>query len=209
MFGLAGAHRSGKTTLARALADKLEVEFLETKVSEIFTDLRVDPKADLPFHERLDVQNAILRSLERQYALRNGKPFICDRTPFDVLGYTMADIRRDTLDDTLRDRVRAHIGIAEQIAGEYLRGVMLVRPLIGQVDAPGKAQACPLYMHHVYTMVKQMLETCAPYLMGKGFVSVEALSLDHAERMEDGAEFFTMLNEVYGEPEPKIWMPNS
>lgn len=204
MYGLAGSHRSGKSTLARALADDLGIEFLETKVGDVFADLGLDPKANLPFDKRLDVQNAILRSIETQYALRNGARFVADRTPFDVLGYTMADIRRDTLDDTLQTRVYAHIGTAMQIVQEYMGGVILLRPLPNQPDAPGKAQSCPLYMYHVYLCIKDMIE-------GAGIMAAELMTTDHDERLVDARQFVQSVNAMYDnmEPEVKLWTPNS
>lgn len=204
MYGLAGSHRSGKTTLARDLAADLGIEFLETKVGDVFTDLGLDPKQPLSFGDRLDVQNKILRNMETQFALRNGAAFIADRTPFDVLGYTLADVQRDTLDDAMRDRVHAHVGVAVQVAQEYLRGVMLVRPLPDQGNVHGKAQACPVYMRHVYILIRDMLETV-------GHMSAELTSLDHTERMEDAKQFITVVNGLYEsmEPEVKLWTPNS
>lgn len=205
MFALAGAHRSGKTTTARAIADKMGLDFLETKVGEVFKDFGVDPKDDVPFATRLDIQDAILTSLRIQYGLRS-KPFVADRTPFDVLGYTQAEIGRNTLDDALRTKLDAHWLYALQIAKEHLHAVLLLPPLPGAVDAPGKAPACSYYMDHVYTLVKSLAAQGGDYL--GTIVVAESTSRDFDHRVEDGSALFKHVQGVYA-PETKLWTPNS
>lgn len=206
MLALAGAHRSGKTTLARALAAAAKVEFLETKVSGVFANLGIDPKADLPFDQRLFVQNEILRSLEVQYALRKGSVFIADRSPLDVLGYTMAEIRRDTLDDAGRERVYDHVRYATKIIKDNLHGIALVRPLPNQVTGPGKAQACPLYMDHVYVCIQTMASNLGDYCPD---LSLDEIPYDdHEDRMAHGAMFVDYVRDRY-EPKVQLWTPSS
>lgn len=205
MFGYAGAHRSGKTTTARAVADRLGIEFLETKVGQVFADLGIDPKAELPFEERLKVQNAILRSLEVQYDLRYGKFFVADRTPFDVLGYTMAEIRRDTLNTPeLQADCMNHFRYAVNIARKALWGVMLLGPLPNPPEAATSAQACPVYMDHICTLIRAELVD-APHII-QGFHTAETPSYDLDERIEAGVKFFGGLKERL-KPEPKLWTP--
>ena len=211
MFAIAGSHRSGKTTLAKALAADLGIEFLETKVSDVFKEFGLDPKADLPFAARMTVQEKILRSLEVQYELRRGKQYIADRSPFDVLGYTMADIKRDTLDEDLRSRVYRQIGLAAEIIAKNLTACILLRPLPDQVDCATSAQACPLYMHHVYTCIKDMSESLAASLNARtGFVCVESFDVDHDARMADCGDFIREIQQHLGliTESPKIWLPN-
>jgi hypothetical protein len=206
MFGLAGAHRSGKTTTAKAIADQLGIEFLEMKTSSVFEELGISPKDDLPFAKRLEVQNAILRQYEVMYDLRAQQPFICDRTPFDVMVYTSSEIRRDTLDDDLRAGVEAHFRHAVRIINKSLVAVMMLRPLPSPPEASTSAQACPLYMDHVYAMVDYHLKTIGAVI--PGFIAVESPSYDLKERIEDGVNFFGPFVKAV-KPEPKIWMPNS
>ena len=207
MLSLAGAHRSGKTTLAKILADKLGVDFLETKVGDVFADLGLDPKADMPFLDRLAVQNKILRNIEAQYELRRGQIFIADRSPFDVLGYTIADIQRGTVDPDHRPHVEAHLREGVRIVNTHLAAVMMLQPLQNAPDAEGKAQACPFYMDHVFWVIKGLIENVTPYLTN-GMISVISQSYNLDERTQDGADFFGSIIKIM-KPEPKIWTPNS
>lgn len=205
MFGITGAHRSGKTTLAKELAESLGFEFLETKVTDVFTQLGVDPKANLPFDQRIDVQNEIMKSLQVQYELRSGKMFIADRTPFDVLGYTMADIQRNTLDEEMRAKVYRQVNFAAEIIANNLLACLILPPLHNQPEVAGKAQSCPLYMHHVYLCIKDMVGSLGSEI--PGFIAAEVVSLDINERIQDGLTFFGNIKSRI-KPEPKIWIPD-
>ena len=207
MFSLAGAHRSGKTTTARMIAERMGIEFLETKVGDVFADLGLDPKADLPFRQRLEVQNEILRTLDAQYAVRVGKPFVADRSPFDVMAYTIADVQRQTVMPEDRTALAAHLQYAEMILDRHLRGVMLLYPLPDQVDAPGKAPACPFYMEHVYFLVRGFAETTTPNLKN-GLITAVSQSYDLETRVADGHSFFNQVQGIFA-PETKLWTPNS
>ncbi|WEU67415.1 AAA family ATPase [Xanthomonas phage JGB6] len=46
-YGLAGSHRSGKTTLAHSVSAELDIPVLRTNVSDVFKNLGLSPKADL------------------------------------------------------------------------------------------------------------------------------------------------------------------
>lgn len=207
MFGLTGAHRSGKSTTAEIVANKMGIEYLETKVGDVFKNLGIDPKAGLDFAQRLDVQNAILRSLEVQYDLRAGKEFIADRTPFDVLGYTLADIQRDTLDDAMRDRMSAHLTYGEKIAAKHLRAIMLLYPLPHQSDVDGKAQACPFYRYHVSVCIQASIETGVQARQMR-LLAAASQSIELEDRVGDCIKLFASARAALN-PGPKLWTPGS
>jgi predicted ATPase len=159
MFGLSGAHRCGKTTLALNVGEKLSIPVVITNLTEVFDKLGISPKADMPFMKRLEIQNAMLASLEKSYRNCSGSVFITDRTPFDVLGYTMAEIRRTTVNEDDIKIVQAHIRAAIDITDEYLSGIFMLKPLLNQPETPGKAQSCPFYTNHVDSCIRGALST--------------------------------------------------
>src|SRR3569832_863688 len=68
LIGLCGAHRTGKTSLAKAYAKKHGIAFMETSVSAIFKELGLDPAASFDFKTRLDIQEVILERLDAMYS---------------------------------------------------------------------------------------------------------------------------------------------
>ncbi len=162
MYAIAGSHRSGKTTLAKELAARNGLKFLQTDVSDVFVELGLSPKQPLSYPLRLQVQEAILTRLENLYA-RQTAPFIADRSPYDVMGYTMAEIQRDTLDPKLLGTTRDHFARAARIGNQYIKVVFFLDPLPMPAEADTSAQACPLYMEHVSLCIRQAIRHAQRY----------------------------------------------
>src|SRR5258706_15719526 len=96
MIGLCGSNRVGKTTLAKAFAEEAGVKYVPTSASGTFERLGYSPKVDLPFAERLMIQQEILKDCNALYE-KSGVRFITDRTPIDFLGYLLADVQRENV----------------------------------------------------------------------------------------------------------------
>lgn len=92
MIGLIGVHGTGKTTLAQEVADKLGYHFCKTSTSEVYKRLGKDPAVRMTFDERLEVQYAILNELRVEWQSYAGENAITDRTPIDLMAYTLADV---------------------------------------------------------------------------------------------------------------------
>ncbi len=204
-YGIAGAHRSGKTTLARAVALTRGIEYLDANVSKVITDLGYSPKQELPFEERLKVQNAILESLRFKYAMMGDKDFITDRTPFDVLGYTFSEVSRTTLTPELTKAFAAHVALAIRITMDHLHGVMLIRPILNAPESDTSAQACPVYMQHVYVCIREMVQTLSPEMFGRTLVG----ETDVMEQADREANMIQLIQAVEDLNKPRIatWTP--
>ncbi|QNK01734.1 AAA family ATPase [Dyella telluris] len=148
MIGFIGAHRVGKTTLAKDLAKEFDLEFLETNVSGFLKEQGVDPKENLDFQARLKIQDSVLEFLAGQYAAATGI-FIADRTPMDVAAYTLTDIQRATL-GTIEERsvVERHFQRAVELTQLYFAQLIHVRPGIEIAETEGKAPSCLHYIRH-------------------------------------------------------------
>ena len=92
-LGLCGTHRTGKSTLAKAYALAEGVPYLQTGATQVFLDMGLDPKVDYPLDVRIQIQKRILESFDKQYSAA-GRDFITDRTPIDMMAYTLADVQR-------------------------------------------------------------------------------------------------------------------
>ncbi len=170
MFAMSGTHRSGKSSLAKAAAAKLDIPYIDADVASVFAELKISPKEALPFGRRLGVQGMILRHMETKLALaktssHNGV-FITDRSPYDVLGYTMADVQRDTLDDDMRYEIGRQIRLAQEIVASNLLGIITVPSFPNPPEADTSAQACPFYMDHVAVCIQACMNSYpVPHLM--------------------------------------------
>lgn len=93
-IGLAGAQGVGKSTLAEAVSNETDLPLIFTKTSDVFKDMGLRPDQDLGFDTRIQVQNEVLNRAEDLWS--DHVSFITDRTPLDMLAYTLIDINSDT-----------------------------------------------------------------------------------------------------------------
>lgn len=158
LLGLTGAHRTGKTTLAKAYAETAGVPFIETSTAALWAELGLDPTADMPFSRRLEVQIRILDRLEDTYRKACDEHFdggltmpVIDRTPYDALAYLMADVTRATeVNEAAFARYCQRVNYLTQ---KYFSGVMLIQPGIASAWEPGKGPMNAAYMEHLNTLL--------------------------------------------------------
>lgn len=154
MLGLIGAHRVGKTTLARAWAEKNKGIFLETPTSRIFTELGHDPSDTFEFRTRMDIQETILARFEDVYAEASlTVPVITDRTPIDMLGYTLAEAVGNHVPEDQIERLMKYINRCFELTNERFSMVVLVQPGIPIIDAPGKAAPNKALIEHLNALM--------------------------------------------------------
>jgi hypothetical protein len=151
--GFCGAHRTGKTELAGAVAAALGVNFIETTTSAVFASAGIAPSAVKDFGERMRIQPKVLDSAE---ALWRGETiYVTDRTPIDMLAYTLADIQGGTRADP--EAVAAYAERCFKSANRHFDLLVLVQPGITIVDAPGKAAPNPAYIEHFNSLAMGLL----------------------------------------------------
>jgi len=153
MIGLCGAHRTGKTSLAKAYAEKHGIIFLETPVSSIFKELGYDPADKLDFSTRLSIQEVILERLDAYYATVAGVQAIADRTPVDLMGYTLADVHGHAVSPDEEKRLARYIARCYEVINKRFTALMLIQPGIPVVPAPGKAPLSAGYIEHLNSLM--------------------------------------------------------
>ena len=94
-IGLCGSHRTGKTTLAREIAEQTGREFIQTTTSEVFAENGINPSDPMDFSTRIWIQDKVVDAAVVIWSRASG-PFVTDRTPLDMIAYTMADIQGKT-----------------------------------------------------------------------------------------------------------------
>lgn len=152
-FGLAGAHRTGKTTLAREYAKKHGWKFAETSVSAIFKELGVDPQDKFDFSTRLTIQEKILERLQDFYRLNAGNNVITDRTPIDMMGYTMAEAIGDQVPPTDQARFAKYVSDCFAATNRWFSCILVVQPGIPIVAEEGKAAPNAAYISHLNSLM--------------------------------------------------------
>ena len=154
MIGLLGAHRVGKTTLARELEKRYGLLFVQTNVIDTFERLGKDPRLDYDMETRLSIQEEILVDIEQKYLATKGQHFVTDRTPLDLLAYTFADIQRQNMSMELTSRFGAYFDRCISVTNAYFWLMVLIQPGIPIVDEPGKAPPNIAYMEHLNLIMK-------------------------------------------------------
>ena len=178
MIGLAGAHRTGKTTLARAFAEKAKLTFVETSTSAIMREAGFDPRQPMTTRERLTVQRIVLERTVRDHYRKAPGSAICDRTPIDMLAYTLADIRGDSLSAEEEKDLKAYAVDCYMAANHFFAAILLVQPGIPIVDAEGKAAPSAGYMEHLNSLILGLLLderlTAKPFFIPRHKTNLEA-----------------------------------
>lgn len=149
-LGLCGAHRTGKTTLANAIATRLDMPFVRTTTSQVFEKLGLDPAAPMDFKTRLFVQNHVLAAAEQVWQ-SSPTPFVSDRTPIDMIAYTLGDIQGKTEVDF--DLLSQYIDRCFDSTNQFFQNLAIVQPGIPLVYEEGKAALNAAYIEHINVLV--------------------------------------------------------
>ena len=149
-LGLCGAHRTGKTTLAIAISTDLNLPFVRTTTSQVFAQLGLDPAEPMDFKTRLFVQNHVLDAAEQVWQ-ESASPFISDRTPIDMIAYTLGDIQGKTEVDF--DLLSQYIDRCFASTNQFFQNLAIIQPGIPLVYEEGKAALNAAYIEHINILV--------------------------------------------------------
>ncbi len=150
---LIGAHRTGKTSLARAYAERRGVPFVETSVSAIWKELGYDPSVTYDFETRLTVQEEILKRVDAVYGNWAGLDFITDRSPLDMAAYTLAEAIGDRVPASCQQRLAKYVNDCFDVTNRRFGMVFLIQPGIALVHEEGKAAINVGYIEHLNSLI--------------------------------------------------------
>lgn len=167
MLGLVGAHRTGKTSLARLYAEKHGISFLETSVSAIWRELGYDPAALYDFETRMTIQERILERVDAKFAEFSGREFITDRTPLDMAAYLLGDAVGDRVPESCQERVKKYVADCFEATNRRFGVVILIQPGIPLVREDGKAAMNEAYIEHLNSLMLGL--TCDERLRSYNF----------------------------------------
>jgi predicted ATPase len=90
IYGLMGAAGTGKTTLAKLVAEGLDISFQPSSISASARKHGFDAVGLLTLAERMKLQRHLFEDYQEMIATAP-RPMITDRTPIDMIAYLMAE----------------------------------------------------------------------------------------------------------------------
>jgi hypothetical protein len=158
-YGLAGAHRTGKTTLAKLVAEDLKMTFHDASVSKIMREAGINAVGDVPLEARVEAQEFLLKRYlkDLQWAPR---PMITDRTPLDMIGYMLGEITMHNTDVKLGARVQEYVDACLSAAVSHFDTIILLRPLPVYIQDPDKPPLNQAYQSLVQYIIEGAATVC-------------------------------------------------
>lgn len=151
-IGLCGSHRTGKTTLAELLSEKLNIPFLKTRTSEVFKENGLNPSEPMDFSTRLWIQERVLADAESIWNRGVTSSFITDRTPLDMMAYLLADIQGATPSD--HQDLTKYLDESFRITNHTFTHLFVIQPAIPLIYETGKAPLNRSYMEHLNAIIR-------------------------------------------------------
>lgn len=138
-IGISGAHRTGKTTLAKELAEAFEIPYIDVGVRNSDVWKVYSPDQNVSFIEREYIQTMLLSELGQKFMnLDEDESFVMDRTPIDYAAYLLAGV--DSTTNVLLDsRIEHFIDCCVDMTTDEYTHIIVVQPGIEYEIQPGKA----------------------------------------------------------------------
>lgn len=189
-IGLCGAHRTGKSTLAKLFSEVNDVPMIASSVSAIALryDFHMDnDRRDVPSFR--EMQDTILTTLENSF--RGQSDFISDRTPLDAAAYLLADMQANTGSPVFQEGVLRYIDRAVALTNELFDAVILLPPAIAFEPMDGKPGGNLAYQEHHHLLVRGLVgELTIP----SGELERDNLKLD--DRLDAVIEFLDRVDDA-------------
>ena len=155
IIGLTGAHRSGKSTLAKAVAEDLGITFLPQSFGEAARRHGVDAVAPMTLLDRVSIQEKILE--DHAVMVRDIKGIILvDRTPVDYLAYLLGEFHMQShlsVDPAVLERVHTYKERALDVVDSYYESLFVVQPLDHYAVEEGKPAFNRAYQDHIQLLI--------------------------------------------------------
>ncbi|AFY73371.1 AAA+ family ATPase [Synechococcus sp. PCC 7502] len=149
-LGLCGGHRTGKTTLAQAIAQHKNIPFVKTDTSGVFRKYGLDPALPMDFGTRLNIQHRVLEAAIAIWEQEENF-FISDRTPIDMMAYTIGDIQGKT--EVNFGELEDYLNLCFDATNKFFGKLVIIQPGIPLVYEVGKAALNQAYIEHINILV--------------------------------------------------------
>lgn len=138
-IALFGAHRTGKTSLAKEFADATRIPFIKSTVSADMKNLNVETDSAYDMQKRLEIQEKIFESYKN--LMSDKVALITDRSPLDFALYTILEVSNNFPNDIeLISRYQNFLDSCIQEAKKFDK-IYLLQPGIEIVKEGGKGNS--------------------------------------------------------------------
>jgi hypothetical protein len=120
-----GSHRTGKTTLAKAYAEKHGIKFIPMSVAPAYEACGI-PMGPVSFKDRMKIQDEAMMQYIENLEFANA-PFITDRCFLDLLAYTLADYPQAPTEEESA-WFREYCKKCRELTYYHFNTVVLIRP---------------------------------------------------------------------------------
>jgi nicotinamide riboside kinase len=217
LIGICGAHRTGKTTLAKKWGNITKFKYVDAGVSNVLRDNGFDPSAlqDLDVMEFMKAQDVVkdhLINIARKYSAKTDF-YIVDRTPIDACAYMKSYCNARffcRMDGWSEDRAELFAKWYKDYEKECMFETakrfcmtVLIQPGIELVSDKKSAPANDLFINHLNTLLlgdlSEILDIHADLTPNIGVMDRNILDLDY--RCEKMDEFWTsaVMNHIWGQ----------
>ena len=115
------------------------------------------------------------------------KPFVCDRTPLDMIGYMLGEVTMHSCDLELSQRIERYVERCLWIVQHTYFGVIVCRPLPFYEAAEDKPPESPAYQ----TMIQLLIEGASDRIDTIDIATLQ--TSDHEERMGNSIDYINQL----------------
>jgi nicotinamide riboside kinase len=131
-IGLMGAHGTGKSTLATAIAGERSLTYIPSRAGEVFKRVALSLDRPLTAEERLSVQEAILDQHEADIRRAPARGWVTDRTPLDMAAYVLGDAA--IVEEGQQKRALDYVRRCVEATNRHFGFLMLVQPGIPYIN---------------------------------------------------------------------------
>lgn len=161
LYGLSGAHRAGKSTLAASVAKGLGIKYEPIRTTEVAKRAGFNPVGAMTLTQRLDLQRFLFDDMVKQ-ARAVKEPTIFDRTFLDHAVYLLCEFHMTSHEDTfprVLEQVNSFVDQCVEATVNHMDFIYYVDRLSVYVEEPGKPAPNPAYQrHYALTMLGLLTE---------------------------------------------------
>lgn len=150
LFGISGASGTGKTTLAKLVAEDLGIEYMPTSITECAKRHGFDAVGHLSLTQRIRLQQHLLED-HIEMVCQAPRPLIVDRTPIDMIGYMLAELdmhshMRATPEEL--EAIEDYVTLCGEMTTSLYDYVFILGQLDGYEEAPTRPADNRAYQTH-------------------------------------------------------------